>query len=50
MTIQELEDNDPVFYDYLVDEILDQKDLTIKELSINFDLPINIIKQILKRG
>ena len=50
MTIQELEDHDPLFYDYLVDEIISQKDLTIKELSVNFDLPINIIKQILKRG
>ena len=50
MTIQELEDHDPLFFDYLVDEILASTDLTIKELSINFDLPINIIKQILKKG
>tara|TARA_R110002072_G_scaffold118073_2_gene249268 strand:- start:175 stop:327 length:153 start_codon:yes stop_codon:yes gene_type:complete len=50
MTIEELENYDPLFYDYLVDEILASTDLTIKELSTNFDLPINIIKQILKRS
>ena len=50
MTIEDLKENDPLFFDYLVDEIFEGKDLSPKELSINFDLPISIILKILKNG
>ena len=50
MTIEDLEDNDPVFYDYLVDEIFEGKDLSPQQLANKFDLPISIILKILKNG
>ena len=50
MTIEELKDHDPLFFDYLVDEIFEGKDLSPQQLAENFDLPISIILKILKNG
>ena len=51
MTINDLRDQDPMFFDYLVDDIKDTFDgdlnMTIKELANQFDLPVNIVKSIL---
>lgn len=51
MTINELKDQDPMFFDHLVDDIKNTFDsnlnITIKELSGQFDLPVNVIKSIL---
>ena len=55
MTMEQLKENDPLFYDeFLKDDIKDAFDsdlnITLKELAQQFDLPTSVVKDILMEG
>jgi len=55
MTLEQLKENDPLFYDeFLKDDIKDAFDsdlnITLKELAQQFDLPTSVVQEILMEG